>query len=256
MVGGRTHVEFVTGSSVRSDVLRAVVDGTRSTSSLLDEVDASESAVYGAVNELRDRGLLTESGDLAVTGVGEIVRDVLTTLDETEALLTNDPAYWRSHRVDVLPERFRTDLSALAGCDIVRATETDPHRAVRTVARRLEDADHVSIATPIYQDEYAMQLPAVDEIRLLLNTAVVEDATADAIEGGIEPPADARLRVGDVGFALTVTDDVVMLSLPELDGGYDTGSELIAESDDALDWGRRLYEHCWERATPVESFAH
>jgi predicted transcriptional regulator len=83
MVGGRTHVEFVTGSSVRSDVLRAVVDGTRSTSSLLDEVDASESAVYGAVNELRDRGLLTENGDLAVTGVGEIVRDVLTLLDET-----------------------------------------------------------------------------------------------------------------------------------------------------------------------------
>ena len=253
MAGGRSHVEFVTGSSVRSDVLRAAADGTGSMPALLAEIDASESAVYGAVSELRERGLLTDGEDLAVTGVGEIVRDVLSRLDATEELVANDPDYWREHRVDVLPERFRADLAALAGCDVIRATETDPHRAVRTVARRLESAERVAIATPIYQDEYAMQLPSADEIRLLLNTAVLEDATADAIEGGIEPPEGARLRVGDVGFALTVTDDVVMLSLPTLDGSYDTGSELIAEHDAALDWGRRLYEHCWEAATPIES---
>jgi len=256
MAGGRTHVDFVMGSTVRSDVLCAVVDGTESMPSLLSAVDASESAVYGAVSELRERGLLTEEDDLVATGVGEIVRDVLSRLDATEKLVTSDRDYWRTHRIDALPERFRADLAALSGCDVVRATETDPHRAVRTVARRLEEAESVDIATPIYQDEYAMQLPAADEIRLLLNTAVLEDAADDAIEGGIEPPENARLRVGEVGFALTVTDDAVMLSLPELDGSYDTGSELIAEHDAALDWGRRLYEHCWDAASPIETPTH
>jgi predicted transcriptional regulator len=154
----------------------------------------------------------------------------------------------------VLPSRFRAELSALAGCDVVRATETDPHRAVRVVTRRLDEAESAAIATPIYQDEYAMQLPDMSDIRLLLNEAVVKDTTIDAIDGSTEPPDGTRIRVSDVGFALTVTDEVVMLSLPEIGGGYDTQSELIAEHDRALDWGRRLYDHCWERARPIEEF--
>lgn len=254
MAGDRTHIEYVTGSSVRSDVVRAVAGGTDDMDGLLDAVDASESAVYGAVSELRTRGILTEGDDLLLTGVGEIVTDALDRLESTEALLSGDPEYWRTHCVDVLPCRFRDEISALAGCDVVRATETDPHRAVRTVARRLEDAESADIATPIYQDEYAMQLSELSDIRLLLNRAVVEDATADAIEGGIEPPADARVRVSAVDYALTVTDEVVMLSLPKIGGGYDTQSEVIADDERALDWGRRLYEHSWERASPIEEF--
>jgi predicted transcriptional regulator len=254
MTGDRTYIEYVAGSSVRSDVVLAVAGGTDTMEGLLAEIDASESAVYGAVSELRGKGLLTDPDDFRLTGIGEIVADALERLEATDALLSGDTDYWRTHCVDVLPCRFRAELSALAGCDVIRATETDPHRAVRTVARRLEEAESAAIATPIYQEEYAMQLPDVSDLRLLLNRAVVEDASADAIEGGIEPPADADIRVGDVGFALTVTDEVVMLSLPKIDGGYDTQSELFAEHERALDWGQRLYEHCWERARPVEEF--
>ena len=249
MVGDRTHVGYVTGSSVRSAVVRAVGDGTRSMEGLLESVAASESAVYGAVSELKERGVLTETDELRLTGIGGIVRDVLSQLDATESLLSGDAEYWRSHRIDVLPRQFRTDLAALAGCDVVRATDTDPHRAVRTVANRLEAAEQVAIASPIYQDEYAMKLPETGEVRLLLDAAVLANSTV--IEGGIEPPENVQVRVGEVDFALTVTDDAIMLSLPKIDGEYDTKSELIAESDCALDWGRRLYDHCWERARPV-----
>jgi len=256
MAGDRSHVEYVTGSSVRSAVVRAVADGTCSMEALLDDLEASESAVYGAVNELRERGVIADADGLVLTGIGEVVSDALVRLEETESLLAGDPEYWRTHCVNVLPARFRSELSALAGCEIVRATETDPHRAVRTVARRLERSSRATIATPIYQDEYAMQLPAVDDLKLLVHRAVVEETVPDTAEAGMEPPDEAEIRVGDVGFALTVTDDAVMLSLPKLGGGYDTRSELIAEHDRALQWGRRLYDHCWERAQPLAEFAH
>ena len=255
MAEDRTHVEYVTGSSVRSAVVRAIADGTCSMDALLEDVDASESAVYGAVSELRGRGVVADADELVLTGIGEIVSDALSRLDATGSLLAGDPEYWRTHCVNVLPARFRTELTALADCDIVRATETDPHRAVRTVARRLGRSTSAAVATPIYQDEYAMQLPAVEDLRLLVNRAVVEETLPDINDDDVRPPDDAEIRVGNVEFALTVTDEAVMLSLPKVDGGYDTRSELIAEQNRALEWGRRLYDHCWERARPLAEFA-
>jgi predicted transcriptional regulator len=45
-----------------------------------------------------------------------------------------------------------------------------------------------------------------------------------------------------------------MLSLPTIDGQYDSRTEVLATDERALAWGRDLYEYYWERATPVETF--
>lgn len=255
MSGGRSIVEYVVGSSVRSDVLRAVACDSRSTDALLAHLGASESAVYGAINELERRGVIYESGnDWEPTGSGQLVAVLLAQHERTEELLSEDDNYWRGHDASVLPGRFRRELADLGGGRVVRATETDPHRVVRTIVQEIEAAERTSIVAPIYQDEYARGLPDDGDTRLILSEAVVDDAQADRIESGIEPPTDVPIRVLDVSFALALTEDCVMLSLPDREGSYDARSEVIAEHDRALDWGRRLYEHCWERAVPVETY--
>ncbi|WP_435174295.1 helix-turn-helix transcriptional regulator [Halorussus sp. AFM4] len=241
-------VEFVTGSAARTEVLAAVTGGTGSTAAILDRVPASESAVYGALAELEDCELIRKvrSDRWEPTGTGRIVSEVIDEQRRTESVLRTDSEYWRTHDATALPRLFRTSLSALADADVVRATDTDPNRVVREVRSRIESADTIDIVAPIYHDEYVAALRSGGDTsaRLVLGTAVI-DQLADAEDGYEEMPETVDVRVRPVSFALTVTDDCALLSLPRLDGSYDSRTEVIAESDEAREWSRWLFERYW-----------
>ncbi len=56
----------------------------------------------------------------------------------------------------------------------------------------------------------------------------------------------------DVSVAVTVTEDCLLLSLPTVDGTYDSQTEFIAETDEARHWGDHLLDYYWESAQPPD----
>jgi len=248
-------VGFVLNSSVRTDVLQAVVGDTLTTEELITRVDASESAVYNAVRDLERRGLVRSIDDgWDATGSGQLVADLLEQQGNLCRLLSDD--YWRTHDVSALPRRFRIRLTELADAEVHRGSDTDPHAVVREVVDRVEaGSPDVDIVSPIYQAEYESVMPDSDRARLLLDTTVVEEAltgvedmeTAQRFE-------DTEIRILDVDVGVAVTPEHVMLSLPTIDGQYDSRTEVIATDDRALAWGRDLFEHYWDRGISDEEF--
>ncbi|QLH78625.1 DUF1724 domain-containing protein [Halosimplex rubrum] len=248
-------VGYVLGSSVRTDVLLAVVAEERSMSALIDTVDASESAVYNAVGDLERKGLARslEAG-WAATGSGQLVADLLEQQGNLCRLLADD--YWREHDVSALPRRFRIRLTELAGAEVVRASDTDPHAVVREVRDRVERGGaNVDIVTPIYQAEYEAVMPDAADARLLVDRSVALDALERAgSPGEADQWTDTAVRVLDVDVGIAVTDGEIMLSLPTIDGRWDSRTEVLAADDRAMEWGRDLFEHYWDRATPNDEF--
>lgn len=250
MTETRNHIEYVIGSSVRADILHALAGDAETVAELRETVEASESAIYSAVNDLEGRGLVASTdGTLSLTGSGQLTTDALDRFSAVETLVDTDVEYWETHDIDALPDRFRDRLPQLAGCEVRRATAADPHRVVRTVARHIEEASTPDIVAPVYGEEYASALSSCSSVRLLVDEVVTEQvAEVDAVEA----PPNTTVRVGHVSFALAVTEDALLLSLPDLQGDYDSRTEVIAEHDRARAWGRRLFEHCWAEATPIE----
>jgi predicted transcriptional regulator len=248
-------VGYVLGSSVRTDVLSAVTDARRPTDALLAEVDASESAVYNAVGDLERKGLVRSLDDgWEATGSGQLVADLLEQQENLCRLLDDD--YWRTHDVSALPRRFRLRLTELAEAGVLRASDTDPHAVVREVCDRVErSGPAVDIVTPIYQAEYESVMPDDPEARLVVGRSVAVEALerADSFDDARQFDA-TRVRVLDVDVGVGVTDSEVMLSLPTVDGAYDSRTEVVAGDDRAMEWGRDLFEHYWTRATPNEEF--
>lgn len=249
----RPVVQWVNDSAVRAAVLRTVADGSASTETILRRVDASESAVYAALNALERRDLLVEDEDSwVVTGRGQTVADLLEQRGNVESLFDGEDNYWQTHDVSVLPRHFRLRLGALAGYEVIRITDTDPTRVVRTVANHIEAADSVEILAPIYQDAYAQSLPDNPESRLLLSQDVIEGALADrATDPDAERPEETAIRIGTAPVGLTITDDVTLVSFPKLDGSYDTRTELRVETDVAAQWASDLFSYYWARAVPA-----
>jgi predicted transcriptional regulator len=248
--------DAVFASSVRQTVLLALRDRPRQRRDLLDDVDASKSAVYDALNELRDRDLLREgrSRRWETTGLGDVVADCVADRKRTGDVLAAHAAYWQAHDPSALAEPFRTSLGALADAELLSSPDAEPFRVVGTVVDVIERADRVALATPIYQDRYAAALERVAEesrVRLVLAPAVLEDvAGREDADWDADNPA---VRVADPGCTVLVTDEAVLLALPRKDGSHDPEEKLLARTARARSWGERLFESVWRDATPLRA---
>lgn len=250
MKEGRPVIKWVSDSAVRSELLHTVSRDSCPTSEVLETVDASESAVYAAVNDLERRGLLVEhDAGWVATGRGQLVADLLGQRDAVEDLLAHDVEYWQEHDLSVLPRQFRLRLGALTEYEVIRVTQTDPRRVIREVSNYIREADDVQILAPIYTDEYATAMPDTEATKLLLSTDVVEGALAETVKNPqAEEPEHAQIRIGEAPVGFTLTPDALLLSFPTLEGQYGTQDQLLMESEAALQWGQELFDYYWEQA--------
>jgi predicted transcriptional regulator len=257
MAPGADPLQFVLSSSVRADLLRNVAEGSRSTDDLLDSIDASSSAIYNALGRLEEAGLLTADGETwNVTGSGRLVADFVRRRNRMGSLLGEAETYFATHDLGAIPEEFRLRMSELAGAEVLQASETEPQRVIRQVAEHFESAEQADVLSPIYAETFGDAVPTSGDSRLLLDAGIVEmavDTTADreTLEAELADWAEANVRVDDVDFALAVTDDVLLLSLPNLDGSYDARTEFVVEHERGRGWGTELFEHFWAAAEPL-----
>lgn len=251
---------FVLSSSVRADLLRAVADGTTSTDDLLRDLDASSSAIYSALGRLEDVRLLEARGEgWRLTGSGRLVADFLARRDQLGRLLEGAGEYLATHDTGVLPRRYRHRMSELADADVLEAAEPDPQGLIREITTRLENTTSVDVLAPIYVDEHGSVLPTIEDSRLVIDERIVATAVEAAdsvgdVEAELEDYVDEAIRIASVDFALTVTDDALLLSLPTLDGSYDARTEFVAEHERGRQWGTELFESFWADAEPLESY--
>jgi len=250
MAEDRDTVEFVVGSSVRRNVIREALRGRTETEELLETLDASSSAVYNALTVLQERGVLRETDvGWQLTGVGRFLADVLEHRCQLHDLFEDVEEYFRTHDTGVLPRQFRYRAGELAGATTVEATATEPHRAVQEVVDYITRAEVARVISPVYTESYESAMPDTADSRLLITPDIAESSPAAE-----EVPYESlSVRILDVDFALGVTEEALLLSLPDLDGNYDASTELVAEHETARTWGVDLFEHCWQQATPLDA---
>lgn len=172
-------VEYVASSGTRESIVAALRSEARTARELCAALDASESGVYAATNDLQERNLIeTVGGRFRLTGLGLVVADAVERRRQVETLLAADPCYWQTHDVRALPDAFRARLGELADAEVFRASETDPGGAVRLIHEHLLDADAMSVISPVHFPNLGRALHearADRPGRLLVTDAVVEE---------------------------------------------------------------------------------
>ncbi|WP_435333187.1 helix-turn-helix transcriptional regulator [Haloarchaeobius sp. TZWWS8] len=257
MRGPTERAAFVWGSAARREVLSELADDPRSRQTVVETADASESAVYDAINRLERRDYVFERDDgrWAVTGTGQLFTDLLRHVETVESVVETAPDYWAAHDLSVLPESPRRELHSLRGCEPIRSPEADPFRAARYVQNAIRRAQDAAIVAPMYDDRFAEALVESedDSPRLLVTRELVEETDdATATRHDVD---DVRIRICDAAYAMAVTETGVYLSLPRLDGSYDPRTQLVAETTAAVEWGRSMFDQLWAAATPLSEVA-
>ncbi len=266
--------EFVLTSSVRTEIVRRVSESTTSTDALLSGIDASDSAVYDALSTLRDRGLLTECGrGWELTAHGHLVADSISAWQASEAFLATDPAFWKHHRIDVIPARFRRRLPEIDEYEIVRDTPQDPNRSEDVAISMIESADACELTTPYYSRRHQEAIPTHPETRLLVTREAIDVSLQRYTDGHREEVTEldpASIRLTECQFASVVTDEKLKFELPRLSEGStnhhggnsppepsergsvtDTTAIFVSETDTAVQFGRDLFEALWADSDPL-----
>jgi predicted transcriptional regulator len=219
----------------------------------MDRIDASKSAVYGGLNELETRGIvLEEDGHWSLTGHGRILADIVWTGNRYSDFDEDLHTYFSSHDVSVLPPAFRFRIGNLRHADVITAPENRPQRVVNFVADKLKNATNINIFTRVIIDSYTEALPDTQATKLLLNEEIAELTLSN--KNRYEMVGDARVRVGSVPASMAITDEHLILSLPTLDGQYDSQSKVVVETEEAREWGTQLFETLWNQSVPPEDF--
>lgn len=253
------YLEYVLSSAVRQSLVSGLLTDARSTAELVQETTYSDSAVYNALGNLHEKGLIERRSDdrWELTGLGQILADWIAIADRTEALVQLDEEYWQQHDVSVIPGEFRREISVLADSEIVRASETNPQTVQARVVELLSDAESIDVMSEVQHPQYATAVEERAEIaspRLIFDAGVVESPDAGRYRQPEEWADGVTLHVHeDIRFTLGIIDDTIVLSLPTLAGSYDTYTEIVATGD-ALEWGRALFDHYLGEATPVREY--
>jgi len=276
--------EFVIASSVRTEIVLRVADGPQPTDALLAAVDASDSAVYDALSTLRERGLLVEGDDRwDLTAHGALVADSVSAWQAAEGFLTTDPAFWKRHRIDVLPAEFRRRLPEIGDYEIIRDSPQDPNRSEDAAINVLESADHCELTTPYYSRRHQKAIPAHPESRLLVTREAIDVSFQRYKDGHRETLnvlGPASIRLTECQFASVVTDETLKFELPTAGGATsqhdaatsdrhdgseaadprsdgsvtDTTAILLSETDAAVQFGRDLFDSLWAESDPLDPY--
>jgi len=256
-----TLVTFVARSALRSRVLRAVARDPRRTATLHDALDVSQSGVYKTLDELADRDLIRErnrdgdGGPWTVTARGRLVVDELDRQASIDDLL--DDEFWASHDVSVLPRRFRQRLPGVGEWELYRNPARNPQYLERWAVQLFREADDLAVGAQVYYPTFARTVDSLAARGTLEASVVVDERLVDEAPERYDDPdptEGAAERIGDLPFSYAVTGDVVALAFPTRDGITDLDAVLVGSGEAAVDLGRDIHEHYWERAEPVTEF--
>ena len=251
--------EFVITSRVRTAIVQQLASEPMPTGDVLSAVSASESAVYDALSSLSERGIARDVGDnWALTAQGEIVADSIEVWQDTESFLAIDPAYWQTHRVDVIPDPFRRRLPELGAYEIYRDGPGEPNRAEQVAVSRMAGAESPAITTPFYSKNHQENVPNHPETRMLVTRDATDISVQRYREGHREKLEDlpaVQMRLTACQFASTIGDEFVLFGLPTVESEEptlsDTSATLVSETESGVQWGKDLFEFLWERSDPI-----
>lgn len=235
-------LEFLGRSSVRREILHALVDDRRTVRDVTDTVDASRVTVQRNLRTLVQRGWVAENGcQYTATATGRLVVDAydsfrqrLETVERLEPFLEHvDPS--------------ELDIAALSGATVTASTSTDPHAPVMAFLDWLGDASTFRAVTPAVGPSYvravAEQVDDGADVELVVAASHADRLEQDHPEASSTMSAADGCRVavvdGPVPFGLGLSADGVAVA------AYEDGimrALLLADDEDAVAWGERTFE--------------
>ncbi|WP_340818938.1 winged helix-turn-helix domain-containing protein [Methanolobus sp. WCC4] len=256
----RSLIDVVFMSEKRKNLLLLLRNGPRKMEEILETLDVTRHAMLPQIKILSEHGLVIKSKDICrLTEMGEIIVDDMSPLVGTIATLEGNHQYWMEHDLSPIPLHLLRRIRELHSCHVLEPDLNDMFELNRELVEQALNSGSIMGATSFLHPAFPSFL--LDLVKNGIDVSIV--MSEPALEKHIQDYKDelevflkskkGKLFVypGNLDLAsLFITDEFLMMCLFDRSGNYDR-KDLVFCNEDALNWGRELFEYYLLRSKPI-----
>ncbi|MGB7544815.1 MAG: transcriptional regulator FilR1 domain-containing protein [Methanothrix sp.] len=254
------QIKGFTRSSVRAKIFLCLKDGPMVVRDIEISIGTRTSTILHSVKDMIDDGLVAKtSKGYELTNIGKIQAILLNDLISSIVALDQHKEFWQSHDLSGIPIELQKKIGMLTESEVFK---DDPVAILSThehFISELKAAKVVYGVSPIivpgYAEAIAFAVSEGSQVNLILTKKIldiVKKENSDVLQHLL---SFERFRLfsieEDIMVAFTVTDRILSLGLFLHKGGYDVTNDLFCKGEQALLWGKELFDYYLCRSTQL-----
>ena len=246
-------LHLATCSDLRRGLLLSLNEGGKSLSDLREALLVSSTTAIHALRMLEKAHLTAqdEERDYVLSNTGKIMSQKIIDLGKTTLTLAKFEEFWLEHDISGIPDSLLKEIGCLHDSVLLTSEVTDIYNVYETFTdlvkttkeiRGISTIFHTEL-TPLFTDivghERTVELIVTSDV---LNKILVT-ADKERLQKSLEGDLKLYVAKHNPKVAFTAGDFFISLGLFRLDGTYDYSHDLIGYSNEALGWGRALFDY-------------
>ena len=253
-------IKGFTRSSVRAKIFLCLKDGPIAVRHIEKLMGIRPSTILHAIKDMIDDDLIARTSDgYRLTKIGKIQAILLNDLINCIVALDQHKDFWQSHDMSSIPTELQKKIGMLTESEVLK---DDPVSILRThehFKSELKAAKVIYGVSPIivpgYAEAIASSVVQGAQVHLILTKKIFDiviKENSDVLQHLLTFKGFKLFSIEeDITVAFTVTDSILSLGLFLNQGGYDVANDLICKGEQALIWGKELFDYYLCRSTPI-----
>ena len=249
----KDDLKFFVTSDVRVKILLSLNKGSKNLANLRKELHFSSSTILHGMYQLEEKDFIfREAGNYYLSQLGEISTHKLIDVIKSIHTMNKGRNLFLNHEIGSIPPELLKDIGCLESSTVISSKSTDIIKPYVIVSKFISESNNVKhLSSVFFASNIQLLFENLEEnsqIHLLFTEEILKKLLQTVNPETIEKGASLHnLKLGIVEestkISLTLGDNFIALGLFSVNGEYDLNTFLISQSEDAIIWGERLFNH-------------
>jgi len=245
---------------VKEAVLLSLLEGAKNLSALTKDIDIVDTTVLHDLKQLTRSKLVSKlDGVYSLTSLGLIEAQIYKSYYLSSSIAEAYQDFWLNHDITGIPTNLMVNLWSIADSTVIKSTPTNIGHVYTYFLSVLRSAKSIWGVSPIFHPDFVVAFREILDNGVKIQLVATHDVLKIFQEVGPDvllkhvPSGNLQLFLNDnLKIALTVTDKCFSLGLFDLNGDYDSNSDLVGEGEEAIDWAYQLFESALKQSVPYD----
>ena len=249
------ELKFIASSGLRMKMMISLFEKPKTSTELKSEFKIGASTIIHTARDLEKEKILKEEIDgYHLTTVGKIITYKLIEMIKTLRALKKSQEFWLTHVIDDVPEKFLREMYKLYEHDAMRSSMRNVFKTLSIYLELSRKAKKFWGVSPIFVDVFVTLIKKLADrnadVKLVLTEEVfgeIKNKHRDVLKN-VFSKIELWIIQEEPKVAFTVTDSFLSVGLFEENGVYDPTYDIISRDEEAIEWGRELFEYYKSKA--------
>ncbi len=254
-------LDVICASDKRKNVLLLLQNGPQEMDALLKSLDTTRHALLPQMKILKEHHLVSHNRDTCeLTIIGKLIVEKMIPLLKKTEVLDIDIDYWGTHDFDFIPSNLLERIGELRNHEIINPPLIELYEVHKTY-HEVKTPEYVysigNIFYPNYQSRFTEMIDNKITIHYIVSENLFNKVRYESyehlklfLESGY---FNLYVYHEKINFLFFTFDDYHLVMNPFKKDGNVDNIYIICNTEDALNWGKELFDYYLRDSTPITS---